>query len=213
LLPTYLSNLKPKEMKACVKMLICMIITVMHFSCEKEPEFINRSVNTEALKRANVSLPFQAESKGAVVSLPFKADCWAVPDWNSAPILIEGLDPNSYSLSRLIVGGNGTRLGKINPEGSYYVFDSMKFVMDNGMPFVELEGVGKITGANGDSMEFDFKSLQSALPGDRPFTGEINIIPGSGTGKFEGAIGSLKSHGATTPDGIWFKVDGYLTFE
>ena len=197
-------------------MIMCVVITALLSSCEKDPEIFNSSVNTEALKRANVSLPLQAESKGANVALPFKADCWAVPDWNSAPILIEGLnpaDPESYSLSRLIVGGNGTRLGKINPEGSYYVFDSMKFEMIDEKPFIRLEGGGKITGANGDSIEFDFWSLQSALPGDRPFTGEVEIIPGSGTGKFEGATGVLKSHGATTPDGIWFKVDGHLTFE
>jgi hypothetical protein len=155
------------------------------------------------------------EVKRANVPIPFKADCWVIPDWDSAPMLVENLDPNdpkSYGLSRLFIGGTGSHLGKINPKESYYLFEKMVFVIEaDGTMYTSLAGVGKMVGANGDGMTFTFSSKQY-LNGD--FFGEAEIIPGSGTGKFKGSTGSLETSGGYTMDGeIWLKANGFLVYE
>jgi hypothetical protein len=154
------------------------------------------------------------ELKSANASVPFKADCWVIPDWESDPILIEGLnpyDPNSYSLTRMFIGGTGTRFGRINAEESYYLFDRMVFGVDeDGVPCTHLTGVGKIVGANGDGMEFSFRSRQYL---DYRFFGKGEIIPESGTGKFKGSTGPFDTFGGRNGDDIWFKAQGYLVFE
>jgi hypothetical protein len=154
------------------------------------------------------------ELKKAKVPIPFKADCWIIPDWESVPILIEGLnpnDPNSYSLNRLFIGGTSTHLGRINAEESYYLFDRIVFGVDeDGMLCTHLTGVGKMVGANGDGIEFTFSSRQYL---DSRFFGKAEIIPGSGTGKFKGSTGSLDTSGGRNEDEIWLKAQGYLVYE
>jgi len=69
--------------------------------------------------------PNNPELKKAKVPIPFKADCYALPDMESDPILISGLDPsnpNNYFASRLIVSGTATHIGKIDAEKSFYQF-------------------------------------------------------------------------------------------
>jgi hypothetical protein len=154
------------------------------------------------------------ELKKAKVPIPFKTDCWALPDWESAPILIEGLnpnDPNSYSLTRMFIGGTGTHFGKINPEESYYLFDSMVLGVDeDDVPCVHLTGVGKLVGANGDGLEFIFCSRQYF---DYRFFGKGEIKPGSGTGKFKGSTGSYDSWGGRNGNDIWLKGNGFVVYE
>jgi hypothetical protein len=137
------------------------------------------------------------ELKSANATIPFKADCWAIPNMDTP--------------GRLDVGGTGTRLGKINPEESFYQFlTNGEGEDEHGVPCYHLTGFGKMVGANGDGMEFTFKSRQYL---DGSFIGVAEITPESGTGKFKGSTGSIDNFGATTMDGIWFKAIGYLEFK
>ncbi len=157
------------------------------------------------------------ELKKAKVPIPFKADLYIVPDLESDLILVEGLnpeDPSSYANSRLIVNGTGTHLGRINAEKSFYEFESLKFYLDeNGYPFTLNTGAGIIVAANGDSFEFTFRIIQDAI--DYSWSGTNEIIPGSGTGKFEGYTGTIEAVGGLHEDGIgiWSLAQGYLEFE
>lgn len=154
------------------------------------------------------------ELKKAKVPILLKADCWGIPDWESDPILIEGLNPNdpsSYSLTRMFIGGTGSHFGRINTEESYYLFDRMVLGVDeDGVLCIHLTGVGKMVGANGDGMEFTFSSRQYP---DYRFFGKGEIIPGAGTGKFKGSTGSYNTSGGRNGDDIWLKADGYLVYE
>lgn len=157
------------------------------------------------------------ELKKAKVPVPFKADLYIVTDLESDVILVEGLnpeDPSSYTKSRLIVSGTGTHLGRINAEKSFYEFESLKFFLDeNGYPFLLNTGAGIIVAANGDSFEFTFSIKQDVI--DRSWSGTNEIIPGSGTGKFEGCSGTIEAVGGHHEDGIgmWCIAQGYLVYE
>lgn len=170
--------------------------------CTKENAFFENPNNPE-LKRANVPIPF-------------KTDCYAIPDWESEPILVSGLnpeDPNSYSISRLIVGGTGTHLGKIDAEKSFYKFEKIEFILEDGTPSTKQSGIGKMVGANGDGFEFSFWAKQSLLDGS--YAGVADVIPATGTGKFEGCTGSFDFWGGYQLDGngLWFKSEGKLVYE
>lgn len=156
------------------------------------------------------------ELKKAKVPIPFKADLYIVTDWESDKILVEGLDPedsSSYANSRMIVSGTGTHLGKINTEKSFYEFENLKFFLDeNGYPFTLNTGAGIIVAANGDSFEFTFKIIQNVI--DYSWSGPNEIIPGSGTGKFEGCSGTLEAVGGWQDDvGDWCIIQGFLVYE
>ena len=156
------------------------------------------------------------ELKKAKVPIPFKADTYAVPDINSELILVEGLDPDnpaSYFHCRLLCSGTGTHIGKINPEKSFYTHEKIVFFMEKGQPFTLNTGTGIIVGANGDGIEFTFESKQSVIDGS--FAGTNTIIPGTGTGKFKGATGTLNVVGGWHEDGIglWIKNEGYVVYE
>lgn len=156
------------------------------------------------------------ELKKAKVPIPFKADLYIVPDRESDKILVEGLDPedsSSYANSRMIVSGTGTHLGKINTEKSFYEFENLKFFLDeNGYPFTLNTGAGIIVAANGDSFEFTFKIIQDVI--DYSWSGPNEIIPGSGTGKFEGCSGTLEAVGGWQDDvGDWCIIQGFLVYE
>jgi hypothetical protein len=149
------------------------------------------------------------ELKKAKVPIPFKADCWAIPDFESDLIPIEGT--NSYSLSRLFVGGTGSHVGRINPEESYYLFNRIVLgVDDDGMLCEHLTGLAKLVGANGDGIELTFRGIQYP---DYRFIGKAEIIPGSGTGKFNGSTGSIDICGGLNGNEIWLKLQGNLVYE
>ena len=154
--------------------------------------------------------------KKAKVPILLKADLYAVQDRNSNPILIEGLDPadpNSYAPSRVIVSGTGSHLGRIDAEKSFYDFERMEFVFENGNPFLINTGTGIMVAANGDDFEYIFRVKQSMLDG--VVNGVAEIIPGSGTGKFEGCTGTIDIVGGYHEDGLgfWMKIQGYLVYE
>lgn len=156
------------------------------------------------------------ELKKAKVPIPFKADLFLSPDYESDFILIEGLDPNdpsSYTISRLFCSGTATHMGKLDPVKSYYTLDKLVFFMENGQPFTLNTGTGIIVGANGDSMEFTFEMKQSAIDGS--FSGTNEIIPGSGTGRFKGCTGTINTVGGWPEEGpgAWSINEGYLVFE
>ena len=162
-----------------------------------------------------VENPERMELKKAKVPIPFKADLNAVADLNSDLLLVEGLNPNdpgSYSYSKMLLNGTATHMGKINPEKSYYTFDKFVFFMEDGHPFTLNTGTGILVGANGDGIEFTFEIKQSAI--NFSFTGTNKIIPGTGTGKFEGCTGTVYSVGGLSEDGtLWSKNEGYLVYE
>jgi pectin methylesterase-like acyl-CoA thioesterase len=79
---------------------------------------------------------------------------------------------------------------------------------------LDLRGIGKITGAKGDSFEFTFTNRQSLI-NDR-LVGKIDIIPGSGMGIFKDCSGSFKTVGEPDVSGIHlyvFTIEGELVFE
>jgi len=135
----------------------------------------------------------------ANVPIPFKAELCAVPDMGSESILlpIPGLDPsnpNSYCKKRMIIGGTGSHLGIVTDSGtSYYEVEDSEFMMEAGHPFLKQWGTGILVAANGDSFEWTWW-VKSSLP-DRNWAGEFEIIPGSGTGKFEGSSGIFEGIG------------------
>ena len=189
-----------------MKTLISFFAIVMVFfaGCAKDYT-INEEINSVELKKANVPIPF-------------KADLCAVPDMNGEFYLypipgIDPSDPNNYCASRMLIGGNGTHLGIVYPETSYYEVDSTVFVMEDGHPFFLQSGTGKFVAANGDKFEVTWWAKIS-LP-DRNWVGEFEIIPGSGTGKFEGVSGLLPAVGQANPaehKNCW-TTEGYLEFE
>ncbi len=160
--------------------------------------------------------PDNLELKKAKVPIPMKADLFAVPDMESDPILISGLDPEdpkSYYPSKMIISGTGSHIGRVNAEKSYYKFEKMEFILENGNPFTNQSGIGLMVAANGDSFEYTWWVKQSLLNGD--YFGEMEITPGSGTGKFKGSSGSGDIVGGWNQDrtGVWFKIVGYLVYK
>jgi hypothetical protein len=160
--------------------------------------------------------PDNLELKKAKVPIPMKADLFAVPDMESDPILISGLDPNNpdnYLLTRMIISGTGSHVGRVNAKKSFYEFKSIEFILENGLPFTNQTGIGLMVGANGDSFEFTWWVKQSLLNGD--YIGGMEITPGSGTGKFKDSSGSGDIVGGWNQDrtGVLFKIDGYLIYK
>lgn len=139
------------------------------------------------------------ELKKAKVPIPFKGEGWSVPDMESS--------------TKYFIGGTGTHLGKINSKQSYYDFQTQDYIEVDGLPFLDLTGVGKLVGANGDSFEFNFSTRESLI--DYNLQGRIDIIPGSGTGKFKGCSGSFDNVGGPDVNGVYFfvfKLEGYLVY-
>ncbi len=155
------------------------------------------------------------ELKKANVPVPIKADCFAIPDTESDLIAWNIGDDIYYSYSRLNVSGNSSHIGKLNPETNYYVFESITFLIgDDGLPYTLNTGHGKLVAPNGDEMEFTFEVMQS-FDETSSYTGKTYIVPGSGTGRFEGCNGTFDEVGAVdyAKGGTWFKMDGYLVYE
>jgi hypothetical protein len=174
-------------------LIVFLAIGMFLFAGCSEDVFFNEGLDGFEMKNA----PSRAN-----VPIPFKSDGCAVRDMEAPFLLlpIPGLDPedpNSYSASRMIVSGTGTHLGRINPETSYYTVEAMQFLIEAGHPFLIQSGTAKMTGANGDSFEFTWWAKIS-LP-DRNYTGEFEIIPGTGTGKFLGCSGLFDVVGKADP--------------
>jgi hypothetical protein len=111
----------------------------------------------------------------------------------------------------LFVGGTGSHVGRINPEESYYLFNRIVLgVDDDGMLCEHLTGLAKLVGANGDGIELTFRGIQYP---DYRFIGKAEIIPGSGTGKFNGSTGSIDICGGLNGNEIWLKLQGNLVYE
>jgi hypothetical protein len=155
------------------------------------------------------------ELKKAKVPVPFKADLLGFYDTES-DLLSWNIGENTYySYSRNILTGTGTHLGIIDAEKSFLLLESIIFCMDDdGLQYTINSGKGKIVAANGDSFEFTFR-VKQLFDETASSTSKNDIIPGSGTGKFEGCSGSIDSVGAIdfAKGGYRFKVDGYLVYE
>jgi hypothetical protein len=154
------------------------------------------------------------ELKKAKVPIPFKYDAYVAPDTESDLVLIEGLNPEnpkSYAFSKLICSGTATHMGKIDSEKSYYILEKMVLFFQNGLPYSKNTGKGILVGANGDGVEFTFTVEQSLI--DLSCTGVNELIPGSGTGKFEGCTGTINMAGGKEGTGLLFICEGYLVFE
>jgi hypothetical protein len=153
------------------------------------------------------------ELKKAKVPIPMKMDCRAVPDTESDLLPVVIGDNTVYIYSRLIISGTGTHLGKIEAEKSFYVIKNGEFfINDDGIPSVRNSGDGKVVGANGDGFEFTWWIKESLV--DYTFFGEMEITPGTGTGKFEGCSGSCDIVGMEPAVGlILFNLDGYLVYK
>jgi hypothetical protein len=151
------------------------------------------------------------ELKKAKVPIPFKLDAYVVHDMESDLVLIEGLD--TWTQSRLICSGTATHVGKIDSEKSFYILEKLVLFFENGIPYTRNTGKGILVGANGDGIEFTFEIKQSAL--DLSFTGTSKLVSESGTGKFEGATGSINTVGGKHEDGVglWTKNEGYIVYE
>lgn len=144
--------------------------------------------------------PNKMELKKAKVPVPLKGEGWS--------------DPDMQSSTRLLIGGRGTHLGKIDSAKSYYDFKSQDYIEVDGMPFVDMTGYGKLVGANGDSFEFTFVTRQSLI--DYTLVSKSDIMPGSGTGKFKGCSGSFNTVGRLDVSGVHlyvFTIDGELVFK
>jgi hypothetical protein len=155
------------------------------------------------------------ELKKAKVPIPFKADILAFYDTESDLLAWNIGDDTYYSYSRNILTGTGTHLGKIDAEKSFLLLESIVFFIDDdGLPYTLNSGKGKLVAANGDSFELTFQVKQGY---DEFATGiaQNDIIPGSGTGKFEGCSGSIESIGVIDYEkGAYrIKADGYLVYE
>lgn len=143
--------------------------------------------------------PDNLELKSAKVPIPMKGIGWSDPDLQSA--------------TRLIIGGTGTHMGKIDSKKSYYDYYTQDYIEVDGMPFVDLTGIGKLVGANGDSFEFTFSTRQSLIDGT--LVSKSDITPGSGTGKFKDCTGFFNTVGGYDVSGVHlyvFKIDGELVY-
>ena len=118
-----------------------------------------------------------------------------------------------YTPSKLIVSGTGAHVGRIDAEKSFYIIKSIEFFFgDDGLPYTRNTTEGKVVGANGDG--FEFTSFVELSLIDLTYSGKMEIILGTGTGKFKGCSGSCDIFdGGQDNDGTWFKMDGYLVYE
>lgn len=153
--------------------------------------------------------------KNAKVPIPYKAELCAVPDMESDLILkpLPGLDPedpSSYVTSRMIISGNATGMGKIDPAMSYYDIDVFELIFENDIPFLYQTGTGILVGANGDSYSYSWWA-KASLP-TLEFIGGNTIV--SGTGRFEGVSGTSDMAGKIDElslQNCW-TLDGYVEF-
>jgi hypothetical protein len=147
--------------------------------------------------------------KNAKVPIPMKADLCAVPDMTSDMIPFPGI-PDKYVPSKMIISGNGTHIGKVNAEKSFYKIDVFEIIMEEGVPFLFQSGTGYISAANGDSFDYTWWA-KASLP-DMNYIGEIELQ--GGTGIFNGCSGTLDMSGKINTETLLnsFTVEGKMKF-
>ena len=187
-------------MKTTCFFMTIMTVLFLFAGCAKD-EMFNDNMNTPELKKAKVPVPM-------------KVDLCASPDMNSELILspIPGLDPNdpaSYIVRKWIIGGNGTHLGKLNSEKSFYDVATFEFIIEDDNPYLIQTGNGFWVAANGDNINYEWRAKATL---DLHYTGEIEFQ--SGTGKFEGCSGTLYMVGSFDPVTFinCFTAEGYMEF-
>ena len=142
-----------------------------------------------------------------------KADLLAVPDMESDLILKPGGNPNNpadYIASKMKISGNGTHVGLVNANESFYVIDEFTLIFEENVPLLYQVGTGHIVGANGDSFDYEWWAKATL---DLNYTGEI-VLTG-GTGKFEGCSGTLDMTGKIDPEKFTnkYSIDGMMEFK
>ena len=155
------------------------------------------------------------ELKKAMVPIPSKAELCAVPDMESELILkplpgLDPLDPSSYVTSRMIISGNASGMGKIDPAMSYYDIEVFELIFENDIPFLYQTGMGILVGANGDSYSYTWWA-KASIP-TLEYVGGSTIV--SGTGRFEGASGTSDMVGMfdeVSLQNCW-TLQGYIEF-
>jgi hypothetical protein len=176
-------SLKTLNMKALRYLFLMLMAGVLFSGCEKDTPLFENQENIE-LKSANVPIPVKGK---------FQAE------------------PHPDIPGRYMVSGTATHAGKINPLESFYQFTSAVIVEIDGQEFVQLEGFTKLVGANGHGFEATFLSHQT-LGFPSTFKGKTFITPGTGTGQFTGATGTLDSSGGANLEGIYMTISGSLVF-
>lgn len=169
-------------MKALRYLFLMLMAGVLISGCEKDTPLVDDQENVE-LKRAQVTIPF-------------KANCQALP--------------HPEIPGRYMVSGTATHAGKLNPQESFYQFTSMEIVEIDGQPFWHLEGFAKLVGANGHGFEATLWSYQTLDL--TSFYGKVFITPGTGTGQFQGCTGTLDSSGGVGPEGLFMTISGPLVY-
>ena len=88
------------------------------------------------------------------------------------------------------VRGNGTHVGKVNQEESHFVSTGCNF----NPALMQLTGHvdGKITGANGDNLNYTGSAVTQLPAG----TFEGDVVINGATGKFEGCKGAVHMIGS-----------------
>lgn len=120
-------------------------------------------------------------------------------------------EPHPEIPGRYMVSGNATLAGKVNPEESFYQFTHMEIVEIDGQLFLQLEGWAEIVGANGHGLKATLLSYQT-LGFPATFQGKLFVIPGTGTGQFQGCSGTIDSSGEVGPEGLFMTVNGHLVY-
>jgi hypothetical protein len=170
-------------MKALRYLFLMLMAGVLFSGCEKDTPLFEDQENVE-LKRAQVTIPFKGK---------FQAE------------------PHPDIPGRYMVSGNATHAGKLNPQESFYQFTNVELVEIDGQPFWQLEGYAKLVGANGHGFEATLLSHQT-LGFPSTFQGKLFITPGTGTGQFTGATGTIDTSGGANLEGIYMTARGHLVY-
>ena len=168
-----------------------LVAMLLFAGCAKDEMFDQKSNNLE-LKKAKVPIPM-------------KADFCMTPDLNVPPVHIEGLPwdkPEYYLPGGGWISGHATHMGEIIMEKSTQKITSAKFVPGVGVVSYS-EGI--ITAANGDY--YSFKAIMYSNPQNKTFTGTVEMF--GGTGKFEGATGTVEMIGSN----LCWTAEGFMEFD
>lgn len=183
-------------MKTLIARILCSILFLM--SCTQEVSQIN---DFETLKAAKVNIP-------ATIDLT------VVPDSNSPqitclPVETGILLPEKYGLK-----GTVDYLDELDEQKSFVENISCEFIEPS---FIQEEVKGTMSSKNGDSFNFTGTvkmDISSALTSKTVIVeGQLKLI--SGTGKFAGVSGSIKTNGTgnIANGAITWKGDGYYAYK
>jgi len=185
-------------MKALLYFFVMAVIVIA--GCAKDDTMFE---NNESLKL-----------KKAKVPIPFKGEWFGVADqesgYFSVPLPGGG---NIWLVNRgLFASGHGTHIGKIDTEKSFSQITEIEFFLDeNGKLYSVQTSYAFMVTANGDSFELISKGKQSWVDGS--FVSQDELVPGSATGRLEGATGSFTTVGGWRDGGVWSETEGYIVYE